>query len=224
MLPSHGTHPKFNTDLASANSYAFRRRLLGPILRQHTSGKRIDRVLDYGGDRGDLVAGLFAGAEAYVYDISGIPAAEGVIATDDPLGCKADLIINSNVLEHVGFPGAVVSEILQELTNGGLMFVEVPCEVPLGIRRIARRFVQTAVTAVLRPHMAGSVLRPASLYMMHEHINYFNARSLAALMQACGVNVIASGAYLSNSRAGRADVAWCIATKSPISEINIKDN
>ncbi len=158
--------------------------------------------------------GLFDGAEAFVYDISGIAAAAGVSATNDPAGCKADLIINSNVLEHVGFPRLLVNEIFQAAPKGGLVYLEVPCELPFGVARISRRIAQIGVMAITRPTLARSVARPASLYMMHEHINYFTEQSLAALMRSCGGMVIAAGSYPSSGRAGKADMAWCLGSST----------
>jgi SAM-dependent methyltransferase len=70
-------------------------------------------------DRGDLVNGLLEDAVPFVYDISGIPAVEGVTSTSDPAGCKADLIISSNVFEHVSFPRDVLGEILRVTPRGG---------------------------------------------------------------------------------------------------------
>jgi hypothetical protein len=205
--------PKFNTDLASPSSYEFRRAKVAPILREHIGQRKINRILDYGGDRGDLVAGLFDGAEAFVYDISGIPAAAGVTSTNDPAGCNADLIINSNVLEHVGFPRLLVSEILNAAPTGGLVFLEVPCEIVFGMPRVLRRLAQIGVMALTHPTLARSLIRPASLYMMHEHINYFTERSLTSLMRSCGGSVIASGSYSSTGRAGKANLAWCLGSK-----------
>jgi hypothetical protein len=205
--------PKFNTDLASPSSYEIRRAKVEPILREHVDPRKINRILDYGGDRGDLVAGLFSGAEAFVYDISGIPAAAGVTSTNDPAGCKADLIINSNVLEHVGFPRLLVSEILKAAPKGGLVFLEVPCELVFGMTRVSRRLAQIGVMALAHPTLARSIIRPASLYMMHEHINYFTERSLTSLMRSCGGSVIASGSYSSTGRAGKAEMGWCMGSK-----------
>jgi hypothetical protein len=68
---------KFNNDIASPSSYAFCRSKLAPILREHLAPRTARRVLDYGGDRADLVAGLLAGTEAY-YDLLEIGAAPGV--------------------------------------------------------------------------------------------------------------------------------------------------
>lgn len=204
---------KFNADLSSSRSYETRRAKLAPILRQHAGHRQIRRILDYGGDRGDLVVGLFDGAEPFVYDISGMPAAKGVTVTTDPAACKADLIVNSNVLEHVGFPRHLMSEILEAAPEGGLVFLEVPCESPFGLTRVSRRIAQIVVMALTRPALARFVIRPASLYMMHEHINYFTEPSLSALMRSCGGAVVASGRYFLSGRAGSSDMAWCIGSK-----------
>jgi hypothetical protein len=203
---------RFNADLASASSYESRRAKLAPILRQHVGRRSIGRILDYGGDRGDLVVDLFEGADAFVYDISGVPAVAGVTATSDPAGCMADLIINSNVLEHVGFPHVLMGEIRQAAPTGGLVFLEVPCEFPFGLARISRRFAQIGVMAFTRPALARFVARPASLYMMHEHINYFTEQALVALMSSNGFSINVSGSYSSAGRAGKADMAWCLGT------------
>jgi hypothetical protein len=205
--------PKFNVDLASPASYEVRRAKLAPILRQHLGRQKINRILDHGGDRGDLVVGLVDGAEAFVYDISGVAAATGVTATTDPASCNADLIVNSNVLEHVGFPRLLVTDILHAAPEGGLIFLEVPCESPFGFTRIFRRLAQIGVMALTRPSLARFIVRPASLYMMHEHINYYTEQSLAALMRTCGGTVIASGGYSVPGRAGKAEMAWCLGVK-----------
>jgi SAM-dependent methyltransferase len=217
----HASEPwytrQFNIDLASPASYANRRAMLAPILEQHVGQRKISRILDYGGDRGDLVADLYKGAEAFVYDISQIPPAPGVTSTSDPASCKADLILNSNVLEHVGFPRHVVSEMFQAAPEGGLVFIEVPCEFPLGFDRLARRIAQIGVMSLLRPSLARFVVRPASIYMMHEHINYFTEQTLTTLIRNCGGGVLAAGAYPSSGRAGKADMAWCMGIKTTVS-------
>ncbi len=202
--------PKFNTDLASPGAYDRRRKILKPIFRSHIGEHPIRRVLDYGGDRGDLVVGLIEGAEAYVYDISNIPAAKGVTSTTNPAECKPDLTINSNVLEHVGFPHLFLKEIVKIAPTQSLIFLEVPCESPFGFSRIARRIAQVGIMAITRPALARYVITPASLYMMHEHINYFTEQSLATLMRSTGCSVTATGNYVADHGAGKAKVVWCL--------------
>ena len=217
QLMRHASEPwytsTFNVDLASPGSYRKRRTVLAPLLNKHLGGRPIRRVLDHGGDRGDLVAGLLEGTETFVYDISGIPAAAGVTAVGDPAACKPDLIINSNVFEHVGFPRELMRSLL-DVIGDGLVFIEVPVEFPTGITRLARRAVQVGVMALLHPSLAPYVLRPKALYMMHEHINYFSERSLTTLARECGGTVIASGAYGTSGRAGSVDMAWCLVSRA----------
>jgi hypothetical protein len=212
----HASEPwytaSFNAGLASPGSYKLRRSTLAAILRQHLGNRKIGRVLDYGGDHGDLVRGLIDGASAFVYDISGVEAREGVTSVTEPATCQADLIINSNVLEHVGFPRQLAGEIVKAAPAGGFVFLEVPCESPFGFARIARRVAQVGIMALIRPALARSIVRPASLYMMHEHVNYFTEQSLATLMRSCGCAVTAAGSYLLNGRTGGADMVWCLGT------------
>jgi len=221
----HSTEPwytrTFNADLASQANYAKRRARLAPILKKHLGQRKIKRVLDHGGDHGDLVLGLIEGAEPFVFDISGAPPAPGVRATADPAAIGADLIISSNVLEHVGFPRVLVADILRAAPNNdGLIFLEVPCEIATGASRIIRRIAQIGMMGAYRPLLVPYILRPAALYMMHEHINYFTERSLTELMRKCGASVISSGTYFSSARMGSADVAWCLGRKERIPESN----
>jgi len=209
--------PRFNADLASSSSYDRRRRIVGEILRKYLGERKVSRVLDYGGDHGDLVLGLISGAVPFVYDISGVDPTQGVVSTSDPAGCKADLIINSNVLEHVGFPDRFMKEIVAVAPPGGLIFLEVPRESPFGVSRLARRVAQVGVMALARPNLARRVIRPASLYMMHEHINYFTEQSLACLMRSSGCAVTATGSYAFEGRAGSGGMVWCLgATAEPL--------
>lgn len=204
---------KFNANLACAAHYQTRRAKLAPIFNQHLDGRRIQRVLDYGGDHGDLMLGLFGEADLFLYDISGAEPATGVTSTSDPAGCKADLIINSNVLEHVGFPRLLVEQILRAAPVGGLVFLEVPCEAALGMKRIARRFAQMVIMAAAKPSLAPQVFRPATLYMMHEHVNYFTEETITTLMRCSGGKVIASGKYPLVATAGDEGVVWCLGRK-----------
>lgn len=216
----HATEPwytrKFNADLASSQSYVTRRARLAPILKEHLGDRKIARILDHGGDHGDLVVGLVEGAEAYVYDISGVDPAPGVIAVKDPQSCKADLIINSNVLEHIGFPRNLVEDIFRAAPEGGLVFLEVPCEFATGPSRILRRVAQILIMAGYRPSLAKHVLQPGAFYMMHEHINFYTEQSLVELVRQSGGKVRSSGSYAASGRAGRADMAWCLAEKAKL--------
>ena len=204
---------KFNADLASPSHYEMRRAKLAPLFRQHVDSRAIHRVLDYGGDHGDLMLGLFGDAQLLVYDISGAEPASGVSATADPAACKADLILNSNVLEHVGFPRTLAKQIFDSAPSGGLVFFEVPYENALGFGRIIRRIAQAVISSAARLSLTPHFVGPAGLYMMHEHINYFTERALITLMERCGGKVLASGWYPLVARATKEGVVWCLGEK-----------
>ena len=110
---------------------------------------------------------MLEGPETFIYDISGVPPAAGVTATAAPAECRADLLVNSNVLEHVGFPRLQVSGILHAAPGGSLVFLEVPCELPFGLTRIFRRLAQIGIMALTHPSLAEFIVRPATLFMMH---------------------------------------------------------
>jgi hypothetical protein len=202
---------KMNAALASPASYKQRRDRLAEILRPHLQGRQIKKVLDHGGDRGDLVSGLIDGAEAFVFDISGVNSADGVRAVSDPSVCAADLTINSNVLEHVGFPVSIARSIFGSASKGALVFLEVPCEMPVGAYRIARRVAQIGLVAILRPGKGLQILTPKALYLMHEHINYFTLSSLEKLTQISGGRIIASGIYRASGAGGTSDMGWTLS-------------
>ncbi len=204
---------KFNADLASPAHYESRRAKLAPIFQELLRGRTIRRVLDHGGDHGDLMLGLFGDAELFLYDISGAAPAPGVASVSDPASCRPDLIINSNVLEHVGFPRQLVSQIIEAAPPGGLVFLESPCENVLGWKRILRRIAQIPLMIASKPSNAVHLLQPATLFMMHEHINYYAERSLSTLMDKCGGEVIASGFYPLIATAGNEGIVWCLGQK-----------
>ena len=106
------------------------------------------------------------GAEAFVYDISGIPATKGVTAITDPAACKADLIINSNVLEHVGFPVDLVKQILNAAPEEGLVFLEVPCENSSGLYE-NRKATRADWGDDALPPLACPIHRPSG-YVLHD--------------------------------------------------------
>jgi hypothetical protein len=49
---------------------------------------------------------------------------------------------------------------------------------------------------------------------MHEHINYFTEKSLVTLMKKSGGDIAASGSYFFTSAGGRANIAWCLGSRS----------
>ena len=139
------------------------------FLRKHMPEPR--RVLDWGGDTG--LNTPFAGhlETHHVYDISDKPTIAGAdrIATDQLEAGHYDLIVNSNVLEHVPWPEQTIRSMARLMTPATLLYLEVPYE---EIMRAAQNS-----SAIQKRHW-------------HEHINFFTPGSLNHLLQRCGLRAI----------------------------------
>ncbi|HYH07584.1 MAG TPA: class I SAM-dependent methyltransferase [Thermoanaerobaculia bacterium] len=127
------------------------------------------RLLDWGGDTGRNTP--FAGNLAihHVYDISEkptIPGAERVTA-EQLRDTGYDLIVNSNVIEHVPYPRQTIDAMTALMTPDTILYVEVPYE------------------DVMRAEQ-----RPVDKKHWHEHVNFFSPRSLELLFQRCGLTVL----------------------------------
>ena len=125
----------------------------------------ISSVLDYGGDKGQHIPHMFAGARRYVYDISNIDTVEGVEVVNNLNRMeRVDFVIISNVLEHVPYPGDLMRDIKKVCGRNTILFLDVPLEMP-----------DEADTPI-----------EAAPGVFHEHINYFTTRSLEVLARTHG--------------------------------------
>ena len=203
---------KFNSALSHPDLMRSRRESLSAILQRYLAGHKIRTVLDFGGDRGALVHGLIDGAEPFVYDISGVEPEPGVARASGPH--EYDLIINSNVLEHVAYPRTLLEQIRGIASPHTKIFIEVPFESPLDANLIVRRLAQTGILMALRPSIGLTLARPRGLCLMHEHVNFYNSKSLEALMKSGGWTVEASGSYRVGGPGGGGTMGWCLSSVS----------
>jgi 2-polyprenyl-3-methyl-5-hydroxy-6-metoxy-1,4-benzoquinol methylase len=206
---------RFNANLTNPLFMEGRRTRLAAELKEHLFGRTVRRVLDFGGDKGGLVRNLLPGAAAFVYDISAVNPEDGVTALRSLDECRAmefDLILNSNVLEHVADPGGLLGQIQSIAAPNTLVFIEVPFESPLSQEIRLRRLAQIAVLTVLRPRVGWRLASPRGLCLMHEHVNYFGEESLLALVQNTGFRVIDYGHYRWRGPAGGDTMGWCLVS------------
>lgn len=174
-------------------------------------------LLDYGGDRGQYIPQGLAD-RSFVYEISGVEPVAGItaIATEKELeGRTFDLVLLCHVLEHASSPRALLERLARLLRDQeGLLYVEVPFERPkldlLGrragyagwlnaLRRMgpalkAVDFVSTAFRLKL------GFVPPLGLVKLHEHINFFDERSLRAMLEAAGLEPLLVGREVSGSK------------------------
>jgi hypothetical protein len=203
----------FNSGLSDEKIMVARRELLHSIVAENAGFSGIETVLDFGGDQGQLIQDLPV-ANKYVYDISGVEKRPGIVGISDFAGCLAhryDLIVCSNVLEHVGFPRELVSQIRQLANPGTLIYLDAPLESPLTFSSVTKRLAQMLIVSVARTRDALAVLKPSGIYLMHEHINFFSVKSLATLAEQLEFQVIATGRYGMNGPILGGDCVWCLA-------------
>ena len=213
---------KFNAGLSSPQAWQHRKKLLSSLFRDKMDlGERtFGAVLDFGGDRGDLIADLVPASRRFVYEISGIDQVAGVEPLRSVEECKQhrfDLIVTSNVLEHVGSPRDVIAQIASLANSNTLVFNEVPYESVTDLRTRLKRIAQVGVLAATRPTLAWQGLGPGMLNLMHEHVNYFSPRSLDRLMEVSGFSILASGHYAVSEGFLGGRMAWSLARKVEMS-------
>lgn len=192
---------KLNAEMSNPAAWDHRKRLLSALFRDRLNlgGRTFDAVLDFGGDSGELICDLVPASRRFVYEISGAAPVAGVEALRSLEECRKhsfDLILTSNVLEHVGSPRDVIAEIASLAGPQTLVFNEVPLESTSDGRSRLKRLAQAGILAATRPSTALRVIGPGMFNLMHEHVNYFSQRSLNRLMEVSGFNVLASGDYV----------------------------
>jgi hypothetical protein len=130
-------------------------------------------VLDWGGDTGVNTPFSATARTLHVYDISERPVIAGAARVDRPAtgDNPYDLVVFSNVLEHVPRPRAALAEIAACMVSETVLYLEVPCE----------ELVRTA--------QPGVDLAARRKYW-HEHVNFFTEPALRLLVAAAGLHIV----------------------------------
>lgn len=167
-------YAEMNPSFGSGIEVAVRRKNLDSLLQaRHRPGPGA-RVLDYGGDSGQFIPDLYADRPRYVYELSGVPTREGVVAIPDPLQfAPYDLVMCCHLLEHVSDPAELARELVRLVKDDGLIYFEVPWEPHYFSQKFRR---------LRRP--------PWEPPLMHEHINFFTSLALRRLVSRAGLETV----------------------------------
>lgn len=217
----------FNAQLGGEAEMQGRREVYRRAIAAHGGGASISDVLDYGGDRGQLMRGG-PGHSYFVHDISGVAPEAGVVALsrNDLAGRFFDLVLLCEVLEHVSEPFQVLQDAASFVAAGGLLYVTVPnaeirfTDIPSGawyqryLSFVLKSlklvqfldFVSTA--AKIKLHR----IPPFGFAKLHEHINVFDFTSLATMLRRVGLDVVVCDAYGNGSGV----LALCRKTASSV--------
>jgi hypothetical protein len=176
-------------------------------------------VLDYAGDRGQLLAGG-PGRDHYVFDVSGVPPVAGVtnIADERALaGQTFDLVRLCGVVEHFAEPLAQLAAVSEYVRPDGFLYIEVPDErfnferIPTGnwYREYLQLLVRTRLPLLALDFWSTgmrvkfNVIPPFGFAKQHEHLNFFDLDSYSRLLTQVGLTTLAC------FREGGALVALC---------------
>lgn len=129
------------------------------------------RILDWGGDTGRNTPLRHEASRHEVFDISGQPLVAGAVSVLRAEPGAHDLVVLSNVLEHVSDPLALLQQVVAVLSPQARLYVEVPFEA----------LMQQAE----RDPSAWRAKRH-----WHEHVNFFSPGALSALAARAGLVVL----------------------------------
>lgn len=202
----------FNAGLGDDAKMAVRREVYRGVVARHALDAVVDTVLDYGGDRGQLMVGG-PGRSHYVFDISNAEPEPGVIrisgGQESLLGRAFDLVLLCEVLEHLADPMQTIVGVAGHLRPGGLLYVTVPnreisaADIPAGrwyaayLQLILRnRWTMIAVdfwsTGV---RVKFGRVPPLGFVKMHEHVNFFDPSSLGVMLRQAGLEILTCEPY-----------------------------
>lgn len=205
-----------------------RRELVERFVRDRIDLGKIEDVLDFGGDRGQLIPeGL--GHRRYVYEISGkepVPGVERIGSAEALKGRTFDLVMSCQVLEHCSEPRAVLEHLRSLLrSKDSVLYVELPYE-RIDLRWLGKGPVSRAYVGALRHvppllmamdlystavRLKLNAMPPLGVVKMHEHLNFFGERSLARLLELSGFDTFALERLVVRTRFGETPVLSALA-------------
>ena len=131
-------------------------------------------LLDWGGDTGvNTPFKLNPANTIHLYDISGAETTGRISKVSRQTAAQNayDLVVCSNVLEHVPYPKDLLDDIQSVMQPSTVLYLEVPRE------NLVRENPDPASLLGKKRHW-------------HEHINFFSEASLKALLQGSGLSVL----------------------------------
>jgi len=193
-----------------ADEIVARKQNLSRLLEERSSSIR--SVLDYGGDRGQFIPDNL-GEERYVFEISDAEPVDGVCRIESVDGRQFDFVMLAHVLEHCSEPSIIAGELKKLANTKTIFYFEVPYERPSLLLAQHGRLQRAYLDALLRSSsllaivdLYSTVCRvklncipPLGLQKCSEHLNFFNEKSLRALLERSGYELLDCGTAQTSS-------------------------
>lgn len=133
----------------------------------------VPRILDWGGATGLNTPFRQSASLHHICDISNRPTVPGavMVTPGDAMKNEYDLVVCSNVLEHVPDPKGFLEEVTVIAGKRPLYYIEVPFE-----QLMYDKATKTSSNAIKR--------------IWHEHINFYSETGLRALFERAGLKIV----------------------------------
>lgn len=188
---------EYNASLGSSPQEILHRKLtITKSLSSWIQGENLS-LLDYGGDRGQMIPALPHVTKNYVYDISAVKPEPGVLPLNSLDACYKqapfDILLCCHVLEHVTDPAVEVKVFASLLKKGGLLYLEVPFDSPFYTSW------RSKWTTLTNPYYSWKDLwnfwksrQTNPIFELHEHINFFTLQATRELLKRFGFREVYS--------------------------------
>ena len=130
-------------------------------------------ILDWGGDTGKNTPFKNNNKKIHIYDLGNSKTIKGAVRVkkSDLKNKSYDLIICSNVLEHVSYPSETLIDIKKNMSSRSLLYIEIPYEkLMIEINNKEKSYQD-------KRHW-------------HEHVNFFSKKSILKLLKKCKLNIV----------------------------------
>ena len=163
-----------NEKLRSGNNYVFE---VEKFIKPYLNSEKSFSILDWGGDTGKNTPFSSECGKLHIYDISNKSVdleKARVVSKPEMESTHYDIIVCSNVLEHIPYPISLLENITLIMNKGTLLYIELPYE--------------NLVYNAEKSDNLSDVYRFKKHW--HEHINFFNTASISEMIKSAGLTLV----------------------------------
>jgi hypothetical protein len=157
-------------------------------------------ILDYGGDRGQMIPISLINDDTYVYDMSDVELVRGVqrLHLDELKSKSIDLVMINHTLEHMPDFINNLSRLMKDVKEDAYIYIELPYDSTFlivfppstfGKKFRLHMFLNPKINLMYFrfKRLIRFLLKKSRPLEMHEHINFFTKKSVVELMKKYNV-------------------------------------